>query len=344
MSLSQGLESYLASLRAGRKSTNANAPADAPPAAVEKLEPRRLMALAADVYDMPVGPVQENNAHTVFFSATRIDAGHVVDHWVINWGDGSAAQTLGGAAFTSAEHTWLDGTSSYTVTGTVFDDGGGTVAGTYASHDFVVTVEDVDPTFSLTGNATAWLDEAYTLTRTSYGDVNADPPTKWVVDWGDGYGAETFGGSTTEFTHTYGAETFNTITMEVFNKDTPGGVMAPILPVVPVKLAYGLYIHGGGPYAGNGAATIGVFRWDGNPIAPTKTFVVTVEINPLDAAFADVWDANTGQAAQSTNVSLNAGNNWAGSVTLIRKAAGTVRLSVYCTGEADADFTSVQFT
>ncbi len=85
----------------------------------------------------------------------------------------------------------------YTVTLTVTDDDGGS-----GVDSFVISVQDVAPTLSLTGEDLVNEGVEYTLNLSS-SDVGTDTITEWQIDWGDGTGVQTVTGDPNSVTHTY---------------------------------------------------------------------------------------------------------------------------------------------
>lgn len=121
--------------------------------------------------------VNEGSTYTLTFSAN--DPGtDTISSWVINWGDGSANQTLAGTA-TSATHVYADGPASWTLTATATDEDGS------YSKTQAITVNDVAPTASVTGNATVLVNTVYSLNLGALVDPGQDPLTSAVINWGD---------------------------------------------------------------------------------------------------------------------------------------------------------------
>lgn len=92
--------------------------------------------------------VNEGAPYVLNLSASGSGAA-TLDHWTINWGDGSSPQTFPGSA-TSASHTYADGTRSYTILATATN-----ADGTFDAHPAGGSVLALDPTFGDGGRVTA---------------------------------------------------------------------------------------------------------------------------------------------------------------------------------------------
>jgi hypothetical protein len=110
-----------------------------------------------------------------------------ITQWLINWGDGTSLQTVTGSPVTSntasaqVTHTYADGPSNPVIFATAVDeDGSFSVAS-----NVTVTVNNVAPTGSISGAATAQVNVPYTLSL-SYDEPGTDTVTRWVINWDDG--------------------------------------------------------------------------------------------------------------------------------------------------------------
>ena len=154
--------------------------------------------------------VNEGASYTLNFAKT--DPGtDTISKWVINWGDGSAAQTVTGNP-ASTTHAFADD-GSYTVTATATDEDG-----TYSANSLVVAVAKVDPTLTLSGNASVNEGATYTV-NLGKTDPGTDTISKWVIDWGDGSAAQTVTGSPASATHIFADNGSYTITASATDED-----------------------------------------------------------------------------------------------------------------------------
>ncbi|MBI1373852.1 MAG: LEPR-XLL domain-containing protein [Phycisphaera sp.] len=129
---------------------------------------------------------------------------------VINWGDG-AIETVAGLP-SSRNHTYVDGPASYSVVATVTDEDGSA-----NSNNLAVTVNNVDPTVTISGDPAATIGEPYTLNLFA-ADPGTDTITQTVISWGDG-NVETVPGIPGSATHTYTAAAPVQISVSVTDED-----------------------------------------------------------------------------------------------------------------------------
>ncbi len=120
-----------------------------------------------------------------------------ITQWTINWGDGSAVQTVTGNP-ASVTHTFADGLNTYTISATVTDEDGSYNAG----NTVTVTVNDVAPTLAIGGASSVNAGAVYTLNLSS-SDPGADTITQWTINWGDGTAVQTVTGNPSSVTHTF---------------------------------------------------------------------------------------------------------------------------------------------
>jgi hypothetical protein len=116
----------------------------------------------------------------------------------IDWGDGSPIDNcpadctitdVAGVGTVTGSHVYPDDNpTAYTVVVTVQDE-----TSDLATDSFDVTVNDVAPTLTLSGNASVNEGGTYTLTIGPITDPGDDSFTEWIVDWGDGTAPQTFG-------------------------------------------------------------------------------------------------------------------------------------------------------
>src|SRR5262249_23921644 len=148
------------------------------------------------VQDSPVanaGPDQTvNEAQVVTFGGTGTDPDGDTLTYSWNFGDG------GTASGANATHTYLDN-GVYTATLTV-DDGHGHIA----TDALIVTVNNVAPTASLTGPASAvrGQERAFSFSASDVSPTDAAGTFGYLVDWGDGTSTTTTGAASgVQLTH-----------------------------------------------------------------------------------------------------------------------------------------------
>ena len=126
--------------------------------------------------------VDEGSLYTLSLKSDRPQSGAGV--WTVNWGDGtssvvSSSNTLN---LSSLTHTYADGSAAgtdYNIVVKLVDQEGSFSA----THE--VTVMDVAPALTLTGDSTGSEGTAYSLTI-SPADPGSDTISKYKIDWGDG--------------------------------------------------------------------------------------------------------------------------------------------------------------
>ena len=171
--------------------------------------------------------VNEGSFYTLNLSSTDPGA-DTVSQWVINWGDGSAAQTVTGNP-ASVIHIFTDGPNTRTISATVTDEDG-TVN---ATNTVAVTVNNVSPTIAISGAASVNEGAEYTLNLSST-DPGADTVSQWVINWGDGSAAQTVTGNPASVTHTF-TDGPATRTISATATDEDGTVNATNTVVVTVS-------------------------------------------------------------------------------------------------------------
>ena len=150
-----------------------------------------------------------------------------VSEYVVNWGDGSEAER-----FTTPgdqTHSYTD-SGTYTITLSLRDEEG--IYQNVATQ--TVTVNNVEPTLTITGAPDVAEGSEYTLTLGNVTDPGDDTVTQYIVDWGDGV-VETYGAAG-EVTHTYadGDQTY-AISVSLVDEDgTYGDVATTTVDVVNV--------------------------------------------------------------------------------------------------------------
>ena len=121
--------------------------------------------------------VDEGSVYTLNLASSDPGADTITE-WEINWGDGNVETVTGNPA--SVTHTYADGDNNYTITATATDEDG-----TTAANSIGVSVLNVAPSLTISGNATVDEGSVYTLNLAS-SDPGADTITEWEITWGDG--------------------------------------------------------------------------------------------------------------------------------------------------------------
>ncbi|WP_159690023.1 PKD domain-containing protein [Cognatazoarcus halotolerans] len=142
--------------------------------------------------------------------------------YTIDWGDGSALQTLSAAELAalggSVEHVFADdedgpvNATARTITVTANDGDGGVTTQTHA-----VTVNNVAPSIALTGSGSVTLGASYILNLGSITDPGTDTVTSYVIDWGDG-STDTVA-SAGDVSHDYAAAGDYTVSVSLIDED-----------------------------------------------------------------------------------------------------------------------------
>jgi hypothetical protein len=138
-----------------------------------------------------------------------------ISKWTINWGDGSAVQTVNGNP-SSATHTFADGPATRTVSATASNANGTFNAGSTVS----VSVANVAPTLTISGASTVEAGTLYTLNLSS-SDPGADTISQWTIDWGDNTAHQIVSGNPASITHTFAAG-LNSVTISAIGMDEDG--------------------------------------------------------------------------------------------------------------------------
>ncbi len=156
--------------------------------------------------------INEGAAYSLALAATDPGA-DTISSWDINWGDGSATETIPGTA-TAATHVFADGPAQWTIQVTAHDEDG-----QYnASQD--ITVHDVAPTVALTGAVAAIVNVPYQLHLGALVDPGQDPASSVVIQWGDNTSDTVpLDGFNQTYTHTYTDLVTVTIQVSVTNAD-----------------------------------------------------------------------------------------------------------------------------
>jgi uncharacterized repeat protein (TIGR01451 family) len=177
------------------------------------------------------GDVAEGSSWTLNFGAVTDPGADTATDFVVDWGDGSPADTYG-AATGSASHTYADdGVFSVSVS-VVDEDGTHAAAGSDTA-----TVSNVVPTIALSNDGDVAEGSSWTLNFGAVTDPGADTATDFVVDWGDGSPADTYGAATGSASHTYADDGVFSVSVSVVDEDgthaAAGSDTATVSNVVP---------------------------------------------------------------------------------------------------------------
>jgi hypothetical protein len=161
--------------------------------------------------------VNEGSSYTLNLGAITDPGQDTVSGYKINWGDGSSNSFSGIPTGAAKTHTYADGPNNYTISVDLTDeDGTFTNCGSKS-----ITVNDVDPTIALSGNATTNEGSSYSLTLGAITDPGQDTVTAYKINWGDGV-SDSFSGNPTgaSKSHTYldGPNNY-TITVDLTDED-----------------------------------------------------------------------------------------------------------------------------
>jgi uncharacterized delta-60 repeat protein len=247
--------------------------------------------------------VDEGAGYTLNLSSFDPGADTIAS-WTINWGDTTEVVSGNPASVT---HTYADGANSYTISASATDEDDTFAAG----NTVAVTVNNVAPTLSIAGAATAAEGALYTLALTSF-DPGADTISSWTINWGDGI--EIVSGNPSNATHIY-ADGSNSYTISASATDEDGAFVAGnsvavmVTNVAPtVSISGDADVNEGSTYTLNlssndpGADTIisWTINWgdsievvSGNPSSATHTYadgdasyVISADATDEDGTFA----------------------------------------------------------
>ncbi|HWE96313.1 MAG TPA: PKD domain-containing protein [Tepidisphaeraceae bacterium] len=136
-----------------------------------------------------------------------VDSNGPVTGYLINWGDGSAPQSLAASAL-SATHTFAT-PGPATIIASVVD-----ATGTYANAGSLPITISSAPTVTLSGNSTIAVGSIYTLNLGAASDPGYSP-TGYIIHWGDGSQPQSVAAGTATVTHSYAAAGSKTITADL---------------------------------------------------------------------------------------------------------------------------------
>ena len=177
----------------------------------------------------------------------------------IDWGDGSAVQTLSAAELQAqgaiVEHVFSDdedgpvNVTNRSITVTARDGDGG--VGTASRN---VAVSNVAPLIALSGATSIEVSASYTLTLGAITDPGLDIVTSFTIDWGDGSSEQI--GSSGPVTHIYAGEGPRTIVVSLDDEDgthaNAGSLDVLVTPADPGNTAPVANADSYSVYAGRG--------------------------------------------------------------------------------------------
>jgi hypothetical protein len=263
--------------------------------------------------------VNEGSLYILNLSATDLGT-DTISQWAINWGDGSAVQTMTGNPST-VSHTFTDGPATRTISATATDEDG-----TFnATNTVSVTVANVVPTLAINGATSVQEGALYTLHLSST-DLGADTITQWTINWGDNTPSQVVTGNPSTVTHTFAdGVRLCTIIATATDEDstfaatnTLAVIVDNALPTLGISGAssvdegslYTLHLSSSDP----GADTISQWNinWGdgtpiqvvvGNPTIVTHTFADGLETRTISATATD--EDGTFDAGNTVTVTVN---------------------------------------
>jgi uncharacterized delta-60 repeat protein len=237
--------------------------------------------------------VAEGSSYTLSLSSTDPGA-DTITSWTINWGD-SIEVVSGNPA--SVNHTYADGSASYTITATAIDEDG-----TYNSNSQAVTVDNVAPTLTIAGASNVNEGSSYTLSLSST-DPGADTISSWTINWGDG-NVETVAGNPSSVSHTYtdgdNPSTARTITATATDEDgtyASNSKLVSVLNVAPTANA-------GGPYQTFDDTPITLHGTATDPAGANDPLTYTWDLDG-DGVFGETGSGATRGNEVGANVTFN---------------------------------------
>ena len=280
--------------------------------------------------------VNEGAVYTLNLAST--DPGtDTITKWTINWGDGSAVQTVTGNP-SSVTHTFADGNVSRTISATATDEDGTFNAG----NTVTVTVNNVAPALTLSGASSVNEGAVYTLNLAS-SDPGTDTITQWTINWGDGSAAQTVTGNPSSVTHTYTEGSLNrtisaTATDEDGTHNAGNTVTVTVNNVAPTLTISGASsVSEGAVYTLNLASsdpgTDTITQWTVNWGDGSAVQTVTGNPSSVTHTFTDGPNSYTISAtATDEDGTFNAGNTVAVTVTNLPPSASITGPTVVTEG------------
>ena len=172
---------------------------------VNNVEPTTTVSGAASV--------NEGSPYSLTLGAIVDPGTDTVSNIRINWGDGSFTN---GAVVGANSHTYADGPNTWNITVDITDEDGTFLD---QANALSVTVNNVEPTLTISGAASVNEGSSYSLTLGAIADPGTDTVTDIRVNWGDG-NSDVYPASGV-VTHTYadGPNTWN-ITVDLRDEDS----------------------------------------------------------------------------------------------------------------------------
>ncbi len=153
--------------------------------------------------------INETNNYTLSLSATGSGAGAITG-WTISWGDGTTDTIAAGV--TSVNKAYAD-SGSYVISATVSSPDG-----EFVSNSTNVTVNNIAPVVSVSGNDSVKRNQTYTLNLSAQGDPGSDTISSWTIDWGDGV-VQVVSGNPSSVVKTYAANGTYSIVASATDED-----------------------------------------------------------------------------------------------------------------------------
>ncbi len=255
----------------------------------------------------------------------------------VNYGDGTGTVplTLTGHNF-NLSHIYADNvppgaSAQYTVTVSVTD-----IAGASNSTMSQVTVNNVPPTLTLSGDPTAALNGPYLLNLSS-SDPGQDSISSWTINWGDGP-AQIVNGNPALVSHTYTATGPYTISATATDEDGTYSAASVSINVVPSSLVTRHYLFYNNSYWDDPARGFN----DDNAIDSSKAALLGGQTATfanysgsslgINGIMVDISGLPAGNGLGAADFSFKVGNNstpsgWSSTVpaptVLVRRGAGT---------------------
>lgn len=165
----------------------------------------------------PTATVDANTLYSLNLAATDPGSADTVS-WSINWGDGSAVQTVSGFSVTVSHVYSVAAVRTISITVTDDDDGS-------TNHTQTLTVNaesgTTGPTIAIDGNASVPVNDIYSLLLGPIDNPDELTVTGFRIDWGDGQFVEDVGTPPSPFPHTYETVGERTIIVSLLNGSTP---------------------------------------------------------------------------------------------------------------------------
>jgi hypothetical protein len=256
--------------------------------------------VAPDVTIDGAGTVNEGSPYTLTLSATNDPGADTITGWTINWGDGTALESITGSP-SSVTHTYLDGDAEYDVQAWAFDEDA--PVGGYESNIHTVTVNNVAPDVAINGSGVVDEGSPYTLTLSATNDPGADTITGWAINWGDGTALESVTGNPSSVTHTYlNGNADYQVQAWVFDEDAPvTGYASNVHNVRVDNVAPQLTVTNSAVSVDEGATAVNSGTWADTPNDEvTLTASVGLVTRNANNTWSWQWETNDGPEESQT--------------------------------------------